>query len=203
MGPSGPFAPMVARWSKSQRWSKPPSSAIFQIARSSSMVIHCPEALIPKRSGWMVVIRTRLVKPHFAYLDDVVVGGAEALWRRAEVPDLSPVLAHVGGVLVGGGRLFDRGLARRAHEVVADLIAVEVELDVRVCPEVADLDPVAGVDQERLAVPEEPDGHGLWLAVGAGRDQPDHYLLLEARLGVPVHHSLVWRGAKTGRLGAR
>jgi len=42
--------PIPAKWSKSQQWSKPASSAIRQTARSSSAVVPCPESLSPTRN---------------------------------------------------------------------------------------------------------------------------------------------------------
>src|SRR5712692_8762930 len=52
IGPPVPRPPMVAKWSKTQQWSKPASSAIRQTSRSSATVVHCGECLRPTRTGW-------------------------------------------------------------------------------------------------------------------------------------------------------
>src|SRR5436190_19564652 len=98
-GPPGPLGPIVARWSKSQRWSNPPSSPIFQIARSWSIVIHWPEALSPKRSG--CVIDPPLVKAQLADADGVRILLREHLRPPAEGHEPVAVLAGVGRNLVG------------------------------------------------------------------------------------------------------
>ena len=41
--------PIAAKWSKFQKWSKPPASATRQTARSSSAVVPWPESFSPTR----------------------------------------------------------------------------------------------------------------------------------------------------------
>src|SRR5437773_11687432 len=163
-GPPGPLGPIEARWSKSQRWSKPPSSPIFQIERSWSIVIHWPEALSPKRSG--CVIDPPLVKAQLADADGMRVLLREHLRRPAEAFDLVAVLADVGRNLVGRRfRTREPGLARDANDDVADLVRVEVQLNVRIGPHLACLGARRRVGAERLPARSEPDRHSLRLAI--------------------------------------
>src|SRR5205809_4657419 len=195
-GPPGPLGPIVARWSKSQRWSNPPSSPIFQIARSWSIVIHWPEALSPKRSG--CVIDSPLVKAQLADADGMRVLLREHLRRPAEALDLVAVLANVPGNLVGRRlRANDLRLARDADHHVAGLVGVEVQLDVGIGAHMAGLDAGCRVDEERVPVPQKPHGHRLRLAVGTRGDKPDHLLLLQPRLNLSAWHNYQVRRRST------
>src|SRR5207247_1577340 len=180
---------MAARWSKSHRWSNPASSAIFQMFRSSSMEIHWPDALRPKRSGCVILHVPLSVKTELADADGVGILLREHLGRPPETLDLVAVLAHVGRLLVRrrlGAR--DLALPRCPDDDLAELIRVEVELDVRVFAHVTGLDPGGRVDEEGARLVQKPDGHGLRAAVAAGGHEPDDELFLQPRLDLPAGH---------------
>src|SRR5437762_10759491 len=146
-GPPGPLGPIDARWSKSQTWSKPPSSAIFQHARSSSIELHWPEALSPNRSG--CVMGPPSVPAQAPHADPVRIAPRKLLGRPAEALDLVAVLADVGPDLVRRRFVLDDpGLAGDADNGLAGLVGVQVQLDVGVLLHVACLDARRRVDEE-------------------------------------------------------
>src|SRR5216683_6140654 len=117
----GPPSPIEARWSKSQTWSKPPSSAMRQTARSASMVVSWPEFLSPNRSGCcMRCTLLTSVKLGRSHADRNSIFGREGLPCPAVAPDAAGVLAHVGGHLESGGLpLQHLGLALDAYDVAS------------------------------------------------------------------------------------
>src|SRR5258706_4446713 len=94
---------------------------------------------------------------------------SETLAGHAQALDVASVLAHIGRHSVGGRlRLGNGRVPGYAHEVIANFVAVEVKLDIRVGFHVPDLEARLRVDQKRLAVPQEPHRHGLRMAITAG-----------------------------------
>src|SRR5256885_9930436 len=93
------------------------------------------------------------------HLDRVAVLLEEIVDAHAEVLDRAAVLANVSGAWLA--RPGDGGAARGAHDVLTHLVGVEVDLDVRVLPDVPGLHPRLGINKEGLAVPEVPDGDRL------------------------------------------
>src|SRR5712691_1145650 len=107
----------------------------------------------------------------------------EALDSHAESLDIAAILAYVRRLFVGRRlRLWNGRVPRYPNEIVTNLVAVEVELDVWVGVHVPDLDARLCVDEERLAVPQEPNRHGLRMAIAAGYHEPDHALFLQPAL---------------------
>src|SRR5436309_1158685 len=136
---------MVARWSKSHRWSKPDSSAIFQTVRSCSMLIHWPDALRPKRSG-CGNLRLPFSENGAAARGWGADSGANTPRVSSRIPRSD---RRTCGCRPGP---CDPRLARDPNHDVAHLVGVEVELDVWVLAHVAFFDPRCGVDEERVAV---------------------------------------------------
>src|SRR2546423_8553545 len=93
------------------------------------------------------------------HLDRVAVLLEENVDGHAEVLDRAPVLANVPGAWLA--RPGDGGAARGAHDVLAGLVGVEVNFNVRVLPDVPRLHTRLGLNKEGLAVPEVPDGDRL------------------------------------------
>src|SRR6202163_2581705 len=74
---------MEARWSKSQTWSKPASSAIRQTSRSAWMVVSWPEFFNPMRSGYVIDLEgegptSLALHRHPAHLGELMHGLAAA-----------------------------------------------------------------------------------------------------------------------------
>src|SRR5439155_5179408 len=100
-----------------------------------------------------------LVEAKLADADGVRILLREHLGRPPEALDLVAVLADVPGNLVGRRlRAYDLRLARDADDNVAGLVRVEVQLDVGIRAHVAGFDARCRVDEERVAVPQEPHG---------------------------------------------
>src|SRR6266404_6577716 len=138
--------------------------------------------MLQPETQWMPHI-DRLAKAEPADADRIRVLLREALPGHSQALDVSTVLAHVGRLAVGRRlRLGNRRVPRYADEVVANFVAVEVKLDIGVGFHVPDLDARLCVDQKRLAIPQEPDGHGLRMAIDAGGHQPDHELFFQPAL---------------------
>src|SRR5438874_8450018 len=89
-------------------------------------------------------------------LDRIAILLEEIVDGHAEVLDRAAVLANVPGIRLA--RPGDGGAARGAHDVLAHLVAVQVDLDIGVLADVPRLDPRHRIDKEGLAVPEIPDG---------------------------------------------
>src|SRR4029077_15281641 len=141
------------RWSKSQTWSNPPSSAMRHTRRSASTVVSWPESLSPNRRGWVMSVEASRLD---ADRDVVLLG--EALRRPVVALDQPRVFADVGGNPVRRNLLRDQaGRAVDADNVIAVGGGVEVERHIGVGFDVADLLAGEGVAQKRLAVPQEPD----------------------------------------------
>src|SRR6266511_2923313 len=105
----------------------------------------------------------------------------EALRGVADAEDGGPVLLQVVGGRLGRAEL---GGALDGDDVAATPVAVQVQRDAGVGPEVADL--LGGglaVDQEGGAVPPEPHRGGLRLPVGADGGDPDDQLGAQALVG--------------------
>src|SRR2546429_10023020 len=86
------------------------------------------------------------------HLDRVAVLLEEIVDGHAEVLDCAAVLANVPGAWLA--RPGDGGAARGAHHVLTHLVSVQVDLDVRVLPDVPRLDTRHRIDKEGLAIPE-------------------------------------------------
>ena len=125
----------------------------------------------------------KLAKTKPADADRIWVLLSEALGGHSQAVDVPSVLAHVGRLSVGGRlRLGNGRVPRYADKIVAYFVAVEVKLDMRVGFHVPDLDARLCIDQKRLAIPQEPNGHGLRMAIAAGGHQPDHDLFFQPAL---------------------
>src|SRR4029077_5806417 len=111
------------RWSKSQTWSNPPSSAMRHTRRSASTVVSWPESLSPNRRGWVMSVEASRLD---AYRDVVLLG--EALRRPVVALDQPRVFADVGGNLVRGSLVRDQaGGTVDADNVIAIGFGVEVK----------------------------------------------------------------------------
>src|SRR5712692_4130507 len=130
---------MEARWSKSQTWSNPPSSAMRHTRRSASIVVSCPESFSPNRRTW-VMASARSVEAGRLDADRDVVLLGEALWRPVIALDESRVLADVRGHLVCRNLLRNQASGTvDAHDVIAVGVGVQVNGHVGVGFDVTDL----------------------------------------------------------------
>src|SRR6266566_703014 len=113
--------------------------------------------MLESETQWMPHI-DRLAKAKPADADRIWVLLRETLGGHSQALDLASIFAHVRGLSVcrrlrlGNGRV-----PRHADKIVANLVAVEVKLDMRVGLHVPDLDARLCVDQKRLAIPQEPN----------------------------------------------
>src|SRR5216683_2473805 len=140
---------------------------------------------------WMPHI-DRLAKAEPADADWKWVLLSKTLAGHSEALDVASVLAHVGRLSVGGRlRLGNGRVSRYADEIVANFVAVEVKLDIRVGFHVPDLDARLCVDQKRLAIPQEPNRYGLRMTIAAGGHQPDHELSFQPALDMSVRRNHV------------
>src|SRR5216684_1615707 len=134
----------------------------------------------------------RLAKAKPADADRIWVLLSETLGSHSEALDLASILAYVRRLSVGRRlRLGNGRVARCADEIVANLVAVEVKLDIRVGFHVPDLDARLCVDQKRLAIPQEPDRHRLRMAIPARGHQPDHELSFQPALDMSARRNHV------------
>src|SRR5258706_646209 len=180
MGRSGPPSPIDARWSKSQTWSKPPSSAIRHTARKASMVVSCPESFSPKRSGCVMGDLSCLVETGWSDADRVVVLLGELLRRHADAPEVLAVLTQITRDLAGRRMLrIDLRRAVDPHHVLSRRVRVQVQRNVRVRLDVAHLLTRDRIDEKGLAVPPEPTRHCVGVAVATHCGKPDDQLPLE------------------------
>src|SRR5579859_179657 len=181
---------MEARWSKSQTWSKPDSSAMRQTARRASMVVSCPESLRPKRSGWFTVRRLR-VEASRPDADGHVVAVGKHLRRPAVA--LYP-LAVLGDVLADavGGRVVGEDLrhAIEAHDQVTGPVGVEMKLHVGIGLHIAHLLAGDRIDQKGMSVPPEPDRDGVRPPIGTDGREPDDDVVVQALLNALVRRDI-------------
>src|SRR6266851_4814642 len=147
--------------------------------------------MLESETQWMPHIdRLAKAKPADADWKWVLLG--EALASHSQALNVASVLAHVGRHSVGGRlRLGNGRVPGYADEVVANFVAVEVNLDIRVGFHVPDLDARLCVDQKRLAIPQEPNRYGLRMTIAAGGHQPDHELSFQPALDMSVRRNHV------------
>src|SRR6266851_1376350 len=125
----------------------------------------------------------KLAKTKPADADRIWVLLSEGLGGHSQALDVASVLAHVSRFSVGGRlRPGNSRVPQYADQIVANFVAVEVKLDMRVGFHMPDLDARLCVDQKRLAIPQEPNWHGLRMAIAAGSHQPDHELFVQPAL---------------------
>src|SRR5258708_27834946 len=104
--------------------------------------------MLESETQWMPHM-DRLAKAKPADADRKWVLLSETLACHSQALDVASVLAHIGRHSVGGRlRLGNGRVPRHPHEVIANFVAVEVQLDVRVGFHVADLDARLRVDQK-------------------------------------------------------
>src|SRR6266568_3536848 len=109
--------------------------------------------MLESKTQWMPHI-DRLTKAKPADADRKWVLLTEALAGHSQALDVASILAHVGAHSVGGRlRLGNGRVPRYADEIVANFVAVEMKLDIRVGLHMPDLDARLCVDQKRLAIP--------------------------------------------------
>src|SRR5260370_24836114 len=102
----------------------------------------------------------RLAKAKPADADRIWVLLSETLGGHPEALDLASILAYIRRLSVGRRlRLGNGRVARRADEIVANLVAVEVKLDIQVGFHVPDPDAPLCVNPKRLAIPPGTDPH--------------------------------------------
>src|SRR4029077_13955690 len=151
------MVPIEARWSKSQTWSNPASSAMRHTARSASIVVSCPESFRPKRNGCFIPVRLPSAERSRPDAQRDVVVAAEPLRLPAVALDQACVLADVFRHPMGR-RLAPEPfrIAIDAQNVPAVRRGVEVKRHLWVGFDVPDLLARQRVDEEGLPVPEEP-----------------------------------------------
>src|SRR5713101_7757676 len=108
--------------------------------------------MFESETQWMPHI-DRLAKAKPADADRIWVLLSETLGGHSEALDVAPVLAHVGRLSVGRRlRLGNARVSRYADEIVANFVAVEVKLYIRVGSHEADLDARLCIGQTRRAI---------------------------------------------------
>src|SRR5919112_4701146 len=109
----------------------------------------------------------------------------KAVRVEADAGDVLAVLLQVLADLVGWRDvLYHLGRALGSHHVTAAVVRVEVQPDPGTSAGVLQLLAARlGVDQERLAVPQKPDGYRLRLATQAHRGEPDRRLFPQPPVG--------------------
>src|SRR6266852_2425420 len=138
--------------------------------------------MFESETQWMPHI-DKLAKTKPADADRIWVLLSEALRGHSQALDVASVLAHVGRLSVGGRLRLGKGrVPGYADKIVPYFVALEVKLDMRVGFHLPDLDARLCIDQTRLAIPQEPHGHGLRMAIAAGGHQPDHDLFFQPAL---------------------
>src|SRR5438094_9166245 len=94
------------------------------------------------------------VEPQLPHPDRISVIRGEVLDRHAEVEGLASILAQVSAVPAGRRlRLGDGCVARNPNDVLPGLVAIQLELDVRVFPYVPHLYPWLRIDKDGGPVP--------------------------------------------------